>query len=216
MKDVFPKKDREFIETVKKFKNAVIAQAGDFDFSADELNEMDDAVSELEDAYKQLNNLKISVKTARQNKDSIRKKVERIVRGKAGRIYANGQISKSQLVGLGLRPHDDKLTRINAPDDAPRFVIKNSLPLRHIIRFWEKGSERRRRKPKGVVGAEIWRKIEGVDDEYYLIGTAMSSPYEISYKPEYTGKQAHYYLLWITRRGEKSPPSAKQNATITG
>lgn len=215
MKDNFPEKDAEFIKIARRFADAVIAAPDNFAFSPDELNELDDAVTELENAYQNYRSLKVSVTAAREKKDSTRKKVEQIVRPKARRIYTAPGITDSQIVGVGLRPHDDKLTRINAPDSAPQFSIDNSFPLMHKIRFWEEGSIRRRRKPKGVIGVEIWRKMADEED-FRIIGMAMSSPHAISYKPEDTGKQAHYYLIWVTRRGEKSPPAITQNATITG
>ena len=70
MKNNFPEKDPEFIEKIRKLKDEIAAAAGNFGFSASDLNEMEDAFSELENAYQNHQQIKISAKTARQRKDS--------------------------------------------------------------------------------------------------------------------------------------------------
>lgn len=216
MKDVFPGKKREFIKFVKQFSDGVSGAAGDYDFSPEEIAEMQAEADLLQSGDRELMRLKAEYKGKKIGYDDLIKKVKKNVRRRVRLIRADTNLTGAQVVKLGVKPIDETASRINAPDEPPRLMIINDTQLRHQIKFWEEGSARRRRKPKGVFGAEIRRKIVGVDEKFYPIGYAVRSPHLIEYKAEDVGRQIEYELRWITRRGEYSPLSQTVRAMVMG
>ena len=77
---------------------------------------------------------------------------------------------------------------------------------------------KRKAKPAGVMGAEIWVLIgptPPVDPgELTFLAVDMRTPYTTDFDGADGGKQAHYMLRWVNTRGETGPWTETATATI--
>jgi len=109
-----------------------------------------------------------------------------------------------------------------APTNAtvPAVQVNTSERLRHTLSWTDAASLDNKKKPRGVVGAEIWVKIDGpppgneADCTFLALDTA--TPYMKEYSPAEAGKTAHYMLRWAIRDGSVSAWGETVSATITG
>lgn len=156
-----PTKDKDLLAFAIKGKKAFQADEAGFGFDASEVEDLIAAVDEYDSAYSEN---KAAQTAARLKKDEARRKLRKMLGGYVQRMRARNDISPARLVAFGVQPTDRTRTPINAPETAPLFTISHA-PAWHIIRFWEQGSERRRRKPRGVIGAEIYVNFDGDRDD---------------------------------------------------
>lgn len=103
---------------------------------------------------------------------------------------------------------------------APLVLVEQSGIHQHLIRFFMQGADSNStRKPKGVLGAEIYQKIDGAATtalkDYALITLDTKSPYIYDFEAADAGKTAHYICLWTTADGDKSPQSEAFSLVIT-
>lgn len=216
MDDVFPSKKSEFVDFIRRFSRVANDSAGDYGFSPEEIEAMQEEFSEITSVEEDLGEQRTRYKAQKTHLDTLIKNAKRNYRRRIRRVRADENVTDEKLAKIGLKPRDESPTIQRAPATAPMLLIINGARLRHRLKFWEEGSARMRRKPKGVIGAEVWRKIVGVDENLRLIGLATRSPHLIEYDSEDVGKQVEYEIAWITRRGERSELSQTRSATITG
>lgn len=93
-----------------------------------------------------------------------------------------------------------------------------NLRLQHTIHFTDESTPTRRAKPAGVIGAEVWVKVDGpppVDPgELEFLAVDTRAPYTRDYAGPQGGKPAHYMLRWVNSKGETGPWSETATATI--
>ena len=160
-----PTKDRDLLKFAINGKGTLVADGASYGFIADDVNALVSAVDEYESSYQEHRELSTQARAARQKKDSARKKLKKILGEYIRRMRSRRDVSSAKLVAFGIKPTDRIKTPINAPETVPQFNIEYA-PAWHIMRFWEEGSaRRRRRKPKGVIGAEIYVNFDGERDD---------------------------------------------------
>jgi hypothetical protein len=211
-----PTKEKELLKAALQAKQAFIEDLASFHFSEEESLLLIEAVDEFEAAYKSSGAAKTAARVKTSRKNSSRKKLKKILGSYIARMRSMPHITSERLVTFGTQPSDKTRTPVNAPETAPLFNLSYGSAW-HIIRFWEEGSTRRRRKPEGVIGAEIYVNFGGNredSDAYVLKEIAVRSPHTFKYEFSDAGKQVHYYLVWLTRRGERSAMSRIESATI--
>jgi hypothetical protein len=109
----------------------------------------------------------------------------------------------------------------NLPTTAsvPVGVVDTRNRLQHIISFTDSSDPSNKRRPRGVVGCEIWVKIDGPppgnESECTFLALDTATPYVAQFGPEHAGKTAHYLLRWQFKDGSYSPWSETISATIT-
>ena len=215
-KNHFPAGNAEFLKFVEQNRDALAADAAGYGLSAAETAALTAAVNEYAVKAQDYSTKRDAARVARVVRTEARATVEGILSGYFARIRAGGVVPDAKIVALGLKPRDKTRTAVKAPDEAPEIAVE-ILGATHSIRFWETGSARRRRKPPGAIGAEIYFCLDGDKndfDRYVLGAVAARSPYLFKHSPADFGRQAHYYARWLTLRGEKSPPSLFATATI--
>jgi hypothetical protein len=152
-------------------------------------------------------------------KNASRKKV--LARGGAQRKLTRDKqdITDALLEKAGLEPYDKTKTASPSPSSAP-FALVDFGKLRHTINFRDAATPDTDKKPDGMIGAEIWRKIGGeapVDNagaEYLATDTA--TPYLVTYTGADAGKTVWYLLRWVSKNGEKGEWSEAVAATVNG
>lgn len=211
-----PTKEKDLLELAKRAKKAFVDDAAAYGFSADETEMLITTVDEFLDSSNDYRTKKGEAQTARAVKDTRQKHLKKVLGNYITRIRAKTDLPAGKLAAFGVQPIDKIKTPIPAPETAPLFNLRHSSAW-HIIRFWEEGSSRRRRKPYGVIGAEIYVSVAADKNDlsaYRLMQIAVGSEYIFKYDWSEVGKQVHYYLRWLTRRGERSPLSRIESATI--
>ena len=219
MNDVFPRRDTEVLASARNFKETVAADPAGFGMTPAQAAEIEAVFDNFEAKMRELAEERAALRAKVTEKREARAELEGLYRQRIRQIQSSPTVTDGQRKLAGIRVRDREPSPVNAPDEPPQFRIYNDYGGQHRIRFWEKGSARARRRAKGVLGCEIWLRIGGDAGEgsgFRLHMMASHTPHSIKFGPEDVGKQAFYYLRWMTRRGEFSPQSAIQSATITG
>jgi hypothetical protein len=102
----------------------------------------------------------------------------------------------------------------------PIATIDNSKRLMQTINFADAATPGVKRKPKDVVGCEIWIKIDGPlpgsEKDCVFLALDTQTPYVVDFDPADAGKTAHYMIRWQFKDGSKSAWGETVSATITG
>jgi len=106
------------------------------------------------------------------------------------------------------------------PATVPLAKIDTSKRLTHTLSWSDAGNGTHKRRPKGVMGAEIWVKLgdtaPGNEKDCAFLAVDSASPYVASYEPTDAGKIAHYMLRWRMNDGTLGTWGETVSATITG
>jgi hypothetical protein len=211
-----PQKEQELIKFARNAREKALAEAESYNLSPEDVEEIVETVDEYIASCDESKRLKVESKASTRRKGAAKTTVLKVLGRHNTTLRAKPSINDAKLVGFGLKPRDRTLSPVKAPETAPLVEI-SYLRLWHVVRFWEEGSTRRRRKPEGVIGAEIYVNFGGDRDDldaYQLKQIAVRSPFIFKYEMADLGKQVHYYLVWLTRRGERSPSSRIASATV--
>ena len=104
------------------------------------------------------------------------------------------------------------------PTSRPIVSIDTSQRLRHSVTFSDEQTPTTRAKPEGVMGAEIWLATGGAPpvslSEMSFAALATRSPHLVEHSSEHAGQAAHYWVRWVSTRGEVGPWSETASATI--
>jgi hypothetical protein len=102
----------------------------------------------------------------------------------------------------------------------PAGSVDTSERLRHTIHWTDASDLGNKRKPRGVMGCEIWVKVggdePGNEKDCVFLTVDASTPYLAEYGSDKVGQMAHYMLRWRMRDGSVSAWSETTSATITG
>ena len=102
----------------------------------------------------------------------------------------------------------------------PLAQVDTSRRMTHKISWGDAADVGHKRRPKGVMGVEIWVKIgdpaPGNEKDCVFLAVAPTSPYVATYQPADAGKIAHYMLRWRLLDGSTNTWCETITATITG
>jgi hypothetical protein len=156
-------------------------------------------------------------RAARIAKDDARALGEADVRKLRALMKANG-VTDEKYTATGI----PKPSLPTPPSNAtvPVATVDTSERLRHTIHFAESAAPNIKRRPRDVVGVEIWRKLDGPpptdESECTFVALDTATPYMVEYTGDAAGKTAHYMLRWQFRDGSRSAWGETVSATITG
>lgn len=157
-----------------------------------------------------------AAKAATQVKEADRDQTEAMLRLLRNIARANGT-SEANMAALGI-PSSSGAAPSNAT--VPAGSVNTSERLRHTLEWTDAASLDNRKKPRGVMGCEIWVKLDGpppVDEkECTFLTLDAFTPYLAEYSGTDAGKMAHYLLRWRMRDGSVSAWAETISATITG
>ncbi len=126
------------------------------------------------------------------------------------------EVSDRELMGLTIR--SGKRTPVPVPISSPILTIDISVRLQHTLTILDDGSPFRRAKPKGVLGCQIWVKIDGeppkMASEMYYIAATTRSTHVINFDGDKTGKIVYYWVRWINKRQQAGPWSVLYSAIV--
>lgn len=149
-------------------------------------------------------------------KNALRQEVEQLLRTLRNVLILN-KVAESDISALSI-----PVSAGDLPTNAtrPTGTIDTSERLRHLIRFADESEPDKKRRPRGVMGCEIWLKLDGAPpaDETVcnLLGVDRETPYLKEFSGAEAGKMAHYMLRWIFNDGSHSAWSETISGTVTG
>jgi hypothetical protein len=149
------------------------------------------------------------------NKDQKRDALDALIKQAIALTKANS-VTDASFAALGV----PSAVTVDTPSaTVPVGKVDTSERLRHTVNFTDAASPAIKRRPRGVIGCEIWVKIDGPppgdekDCTFLALDTA--TPYVAEYTPEQAGKTAHYLLRWQLRDGSRTAFGETVSATIT-
>jgi hypothetical protein len=157
-----------------------------------------------------------AAKSATSTKEASREVLEAIIRS-IRNIAKAGGTKEGDMDALGI-PSSGGAAPSNAT--VPAGAVNTSERLRHTLSWTDAASLDNKKKPRGVMGCEIWVKIDGPpptdEKECTFLTLDAFTPYLAEYTGTDAGKMAHYMLRWRMRDGSVSAWGETISATITG
>ena len=157
-----------------------------------------------------------AAKAQTETKNASREVLEEALRSLRNVAKAAG-VSEAAMAALGI-----PVSSGAAPSNAtvPAGSVDTSERLRHTISWTDAASLDNKRKPRGAMGCEIWRKLDGPpptdEKECTFVTLDAFTPYLAEYPGSDAGTMAHYLLRWRMRDGSVGAWGETVSATITG
>ena len=222
MADFLPESDvalQGWLQTVARY---VDEHAGELPLGPAEREALSDATAAFAEGIEAHHEARRAALSARSEKDDCRHRAERVARAAVRQIQADPGVSSTMRVNMGITIRDDKPTRTRRPQVQPHPSLVKVQPLRHVLRV--RGDDGPNcRKPKGVIGAEVWLKVGETGTPYggdvdvselRFAGMATGPRFTVTFGRGQVGKRAEYYLRWVNTRGEPGPWSSAIAFTI--
>ena len=161
-----------------------------------------------------------TAKSATQQKNTDRTSVVTLVRTLVGQLQASAAVDDTERAALGITVPDSEPTPVGPPTSRPILLTGCLQRLQHTVAFMDELTPTSKAKPAGVMGAEIWVKVDGPppvdpDADLRFLGLDTRTPYIAEYAGADGGKPAHYMARWVNSRGEKGPWSETLTVTIS-
>ena len=159
-----------------------------------------------------------AAKGATQTKDTARDTLEEEIRPFVQRLQTSPLLTDAQRAAMGITVPDPVRSPAPQPTSRPIVSIDTSERLRHSVTFFDEQTPTTRAKPEGVMGAEIWLSTGGAPpvslSEMSFAALATRSPHLVEHASQHAGQAAHYWVRWVSTRGEVGPWSETASATI--
>jgi hypothetical protein len=208
--------DSELVDFAEQFWVKLNAAPSSYGATAAQADDLNDAKDDFSAELTAHISAQAAAKAQTQAKDAGRGNLENKIRFIVSQAKLNGA-SDENLAGLGL-PLDAQDAGV--PATRPVCTIDTSQRLRHTLSFSDESTPDKKRKPRGVFGCEIYRKIDAVPPadikDCVFVALDRSTPYLCEYDAPDAGKMAHYILRWRMNDDSTSPISETVSATITG
>lgn len=168
--------------------------------------------AEWESAYPAHTQAKAAARAAAQRKRAARRDLQNTIRSVSARLQADPSIEDSVRVVLGLTVRDRVRSRVAVPESAPLLITLRARGEAIELRIVDRETKSRR-KPRGVVGCQVFVDVGGPTpepdlDRYRYLGMATDGRIVANFSGADIGKFAHFYGRWVNTRGELGPLSA--------
>ena len=221
MADYLPAGDAEFNSWQGNLVSFTESQLASWGIPASDFTKLKTAQEVWTEGYSQA-----KVKTNRnagdvQAKNDARKLYQQLLRIFVKQWLAfNRRVSDRDRELMGVTVRKGTRTPRPKPATAPEGKIDFSKRLQHSVYFVDQATPTRRGKPVGIVGCEVWMKVDGVapvePSELKYIATSTRTPCVVTIEGKYAGKTAFYWLRWVNTCGVTGPWSSTVSATVAG
>ena len=208
--------DGELIQFAQQMLTAVSADPAAFGLTAAFVTELSAKINNFKSDVAEQRAAQAHARSKTTVKNVSRDDLEEHVRSGRNVTRAAGT-SASMIASLGLPVASSK---VPSAATVPFGQVDTSSRMRHVISWADAATINNKRRPRGVLGCEIWVKVGNPPpgDEkacrFLTIGTG--AQYSADFEPDDVGKMAHYMLRWRMRDGSTSAWSETISATITG
>lgn len=207
--------DAAFLDMVDNMRNVLTAHPTDYPMiTAPMPTNLDDARDAFNDSLPLHVAAQADARAKRIAKDEDRDALEALVR-QVRALCKAGKADDAAIAALGIPSGS-----VEAPSVAttPIGKVDTSKRLQHTISWTDSATPENKRKPRGVLGVEIWRKIDGPpptdESECTFVTLDASTPYVTEYDGADGSKTAHYMLRWRYKDGSTTAWSETVSATI--
>lgn len=211
--------DREVLAFLRVMSEATTGNETAFGLSGLETAESAAAADEFEADLDAYDAAKALAKAKSGKRKASRKRSLALVGFQAAKVRVTVGNDPAKLKAIGLEPRDIKPTAAPAPTSIPVATVEFDI-LKHTIRFRDASTPHKRARPKGTLGAEVWRKVGGeppqTDSDFQMIALETASPHVVFYSKEDSGKTVYYRLRWVSRSNKKGGWSEIVEATVNG
>lgn len=218
-----PRPDPDFDTWQKNFIDYLDVNFGNLGLKATDILAADAARAVWKVAYPDHTQKHRAARNASEAKDAARQAYEAAIRPLVRWLQASAQsvVSDTERAALGLTVRVPGGGSPQPIASRPLVTVETSQRLRHTLRFTDESSPSRRGKPKGVVGAEVWMKIEETltptppsPDAMDFLTLTTRAPAVLTLTGADAGRTAYYALRWIGKGGVKGPWSETVGATV--
>ena len=208
--------DAELIAVAEQTIAAITGTPADYGLVAADVTELTTLTNTFDTDVTAQIAAQAAAKAATQTKEASRTPLEnklRLVRDSAKTKGASDAEIAATAIPIGGEKVPPSAT-------VPAASVDTSERLRHTISWAEAATPDNKRKPRGVMGAEIYVKLDGpppTDEKQCTFVTVDSAtPYTAEYDGADAGKMAHYMIRWRMRDGSVGAWGETVSATITG
>ncbi|MBV9241955.1 MAG: hypothetical protein JO314_08100 [Acidobacteria bacterium] len=209
--------DAEIAALGAQVVSAVGSTPGPYGIVLADVTAIDDATTTLQSAITAQINAMQQAKAATATKETAREALIALLRSFRDKAKAHGA-TDAQMQATGIPQGAKELTPPTAT--VPIGKVDTSRRLQHKIEWAEATTPDNKKRPRGVMGADIYCKIDGPPptdaSQCHFVTTDSESPYLIEYSGDDAGKMAHYMLRWRFRDGGVGAWGETVSATITG
>lgn len=218
--DYIPKADADFVIWLNNYLSFLGNNLEIFGVTQEKFNEFSQFAALFQTDLEQQKNAATAAKATTQKKDESRIIIESPIRNLSQLIQKNKEIPDNMKISLGLKVGSTAAPVTGPPASRPSVSVDTGQRLQHTLSWVDEATPTTRLKPRGVLGAEIWVKVDGdspkseMDCRFLALDT--STPYIAVFGGDNAGKTAYYMLRWVNSKGEKGAWSTIISATIVG
>ena len=218
MRDFLTMKETLLVGFGRRFFNGFAQISSALGVSGEKLDEFEALLGEYEDSVNEAQAARVHLRSLTLKKNGLRARLKKLIRQLARRARTDANVTNEQLARMGLKALDNVRTPLAAPDSEPYIMVEIKRSRVHVITILDAQDSMMRTKPEGVAGAEIWFFIgdaEFFDEKNYrYIGTATRRRFSHTHEVEDIGKEVHYVVRWVNRRGARGGWSNNTSAII--
>jgi hypothetical protein len=221
MPDYIPASDSQFDAFQANYVAYFSANAATWGYGLPETGAMNTAQTNWNNAYAAHLAAIAAAQAAKALKDQRRTELEDgQIRFRTNEIQVNSATTDTHRANLGITIADTTPTPVGPPPTNPVLQVDTSNRLQVIVSFADEGTPTSKAKPSGVLGCEIWMKLDGAvptdldDCEFVTLDTR--TPHLVAFDGAEAGKPVHFIGRWVSTRGDKGPISETVSATVPG
>ncbi len=219
MSDYVPRSDGNFNNWQKNLLAIAAENFTNWSIPIERITDLQNTGTNWEGKYnKTINRQDRTTADVRAKEDARLAYVEQLRKFVAQYLSFNDKVEDSDRERMGLTVRSGSHTPVAVPTSSPMVSIDFSVRLQHNFTSVDDSLPTRRSKPTGVLGCEIWAKIDGEApkeaSELSYQSTATKSSHLINFEGNKTGKVVYYWFRWINKRQQTGPWSAMYSAII--
>lgn len=216
--DFIPSRDAELQAWLLNFKTLIAANPTNYGLVAGDATVITNSYVAWNAAYVAATNPATRTHVTIAAKDAQKILTVDVVRTYSTTIRANGAVSDSFKLGLGLHIHDTIPTPIPPPSTYPILAINGAGPAQQDLRAADQLTPTRRAKPHGTAGLLVFRAIGTAiatdPDSAPFLGFVTKAEFHSSFSSADDGKIATYFARWTNAKGEVGPWSSPVSMRI--
>jgi hypothetical protein len=150
-----------------------------------------------------------AARAATQAKLGGRERLETVARKVSGFIQAYPATTDAVRANLGITVKGLGIGHRGVAEKAPRIAAEQAARLTHRLRFVPAEGTEGIKKPRGVIGAELYVALAAPhapppeqESEYRYVRAITRDGVRVTYAAEQAGLVAHYRARWLTRTGD--------------
>lgn len=200
-----PAKDADFALWLQNFATLIAAAPATFGLTAGDAAIITPVNTAFQASYLAATDPATRTSVTVATKTSDRAAAEATVRPYAVQISRNPAVTDGDKVAVGVSLPPLPPTPIPPPATNPALALIAATDLQHQLSIRDVTTPTSKKKPYGVIGAEVWVAVGEVPAVDPMAGnlkaTTTKTPARFGFQPEQRGKTATYFARWVTRSG---------------